>query len=70
METDQADVRVKFRLFVGLLSNTPVWTRTDKPQIEDEYESSDDEAEFTKEHMVEAHVNRGGPKRPPPPRTR
>ncbi|KAG6875987.1 hypothetical protein C0992_001542 [Termitomyces sp. T32_za158] len=60
----------QFRLFAGLLSNTPVWTRTDKPQIEDESEPSDDEAEFAKDQVLEAHFNRGGPKRPPPPRAR
>ncbi|KAG6919776.1 hypothetical protein DXG01_001615 [Tephrocybe rancida] len=54
----------QFRLFVGLLSNTPVWTRTDKPPQEDESES-DDEAEFAQGAVVEAHSERG-PKRPPP----
>ncbi|KAG5733548.1 hypothetical protein E4T56_gene17151, partial [Termitomyces sp. T112] len=60
----------QFRLFIGLLSNTPVWTRTDKPQLEDEPESSDDEAEFAKEQTIEAQTSRSGSKRPPPPRVR
>ncbi|KAF5388292.1 hypothetical protein D9615_000822 [Tricholomella constricta] len=59
----------QFRLFVGLLSNTPVWTRTDKaPQEENENEndsdSGDDEAEAEfegKENtIVEAQFERGG----------
>ncbi|KAG6860059.1 hypothetical protein C0995_016382 [Termitomyces sp. Mi166 len=57
----------QFRLFVGLLSNTPVWTRTDRQQVEDESESSD---EFAEEQVIEAHVNRSGPKRPPSHRMR
>ncbi|KAG6863855.1 hypothetical protein C0991_002601 [Blastosporella zonata] len=57
----------QFRLFVGLLSNTPVWTRTDKPPQEEE-EDDDDEAEFAEETMIAAQTERG-PKRPPP-RTR
>lgn len=38
--------------------------------MEDESETSDDEAGSTKEPVVEAYLNRGGPKRPPPSRAR
>ncbi|KAG5639706.1 hypothetical protein H0H81_005889 [Sphagnurus paluster] len=51
----------QFRLFVGLLSNTPIWTRTDRPAPESESDDDDDEAEF------EAHLANGcGPRKPPP----
>ncbi|KAG6825546.1 hypothetical protein H0H87_009301, partial [Tephrocybe sp. NHM501043] len=54
----------QFRLFVGLLSNTPVWTRTDKPQQE-EGSDSDDEADFEGATIVDAQTE-CGPKRPAP----
>ncbi|GLB34237.1 hypothetical protein LshimejAT787_0111210 [Lyophyllum shimeji] len=44
----------QFRLFVGLLSNTPVWTRTDKLQQESDTDSdSNDEAEFEEQKTAE-----------------
>ncbi|KAF8076846.1 hypothetical protein FPV67DRAFT_1618811 [Lyophyllum atratum] len=55
----------QFRLFIGLLSNTPVWTRTDKPPQDSDSDSGDDEAEFEdgKPSVIEAHLERE-PKKP------
>ncbi|KAG5642522.1 hypothetical protein DXG03_002595 [Asterophora parasitica] len=54
-----------FRLFVGLLSNTPVWTRTDKPPQENDSDDDDDETSFATQ---EVDTQRGPGK--PPPRVR
>ncbi|RDB19813.1 hypothetical protein Hypma_013006 [Hypsizygus marmoreus] len=55
----------QFRLYVGLLSNTPVWKRTDKPQQEAQSDSDDDDfdeedglAQGTKTNVIEADFER------------
>ncbi|KAG6812932.1 hypothetical protein H0H92_015252 [Tricholoma furcatifolium] len=60
----------KFRLFVGLLSNTPVWTRTDKQAQESDSDSpSDDEEEFARD-TAEVQASTGRGHKAPPPRAR
>ncbi|KAG6836029.1 hypothetical protein H0H93_012174, partial [Arthromyces matolae] len=65
----------QFRLFVGLLSNTPVWTRTDKKQESDSDDDDDDasdDGEFeNKQPVVDAYTQRNNDgRRPPPPHPR
>ncbi|KAF9463091.1 hypothetical protein BDZ94DRAFT_652744 [Collybia nuda] len=63
----------QFRLFVGLLSNTPIWNRTDKP-VQDNDSDSDDEEELEQEesaaNVINANLEREPRKFTPRPRAR